>query len=257
MDELAYRQFLKLEQTHWWFIGRRRILFSLLDRYLPAGRELAIMDVGCGYGGMLDPLSQRGRVLGLEIDLEPAEFCRNRGYSGMLVGSGYNLPVRPASLDLVTLFDTIEHIEDDEKVLSECAGALKPGGCLMVTVPAYQFLFADNDRIAHHRRRYTLSRLKRITRSTGLEVVKGTYYNVLLFPIILPVILLLKLKQSLRGPLKEGKAGATNLSYRYPGPLRRLLEAVFSSERLLLPRISAPFGHSIALIARKRGSSCS
>ena len=251
MDELAYRQFLKLEQTHWWFNGRRRILFTLLGRYLPADQDLKIMDVGCGYGGMLESLSERGRVMGLEIDLEPAVFCRERGFSGVCQGSGYNLPVRPGSLDLITLFDTIEHIENDEKVLEECAKALKPGGHLMVTVPAYQFLFADNDRIAHHQRRYTLSRLKRITHATGLKVLKGTYYNVFLFPIILPVILVLKMKQALRGPLKTGDKAATNLSYHYPGPLRFVLETIFSSERFILPCISAPFGHSIAMIARK------
>jgi SAM-dependent methyltransferase len=181
----------------------------------------------------------------------PALFCKERGFNGICLGSGYHLPIRPGSLDVITLFDTIEHIEDDEQVLAECAVALRLGGFLVVTVPAYQFLYADNDRIAHHQRRYTLSRLKRITHATGLKVVKGTYYNVILFPIILPAILLLKIKQGLRGPLKKGEMGATNLSYRSPGPVKLALENVFSAERFILPWISAPFGHSIVLIARK------
>ncbi len=251
MEALAYRQFLKLEQSHWWFIGRRRILFTLLDRHLAGTSGLKILDVGCGYGGMLFPLSKRGEVMGMEIDLEPARFCQERGFNAICLGSGYDLPFRTGSLDLITLFDTIEHIENDAKVIAECAGALKPGGLLMITVPAYPFLYADNDRIAHHYRRYRLSRLKRLVKAPGLEIVKATYFNVFLFPLIVPAILLLKIKQALRGPLKKEEAGSTNLSYRYPRPLRLLLETVFSFERHFLKRVSSPFGHSIALIARK------
>lgn len=251
MDQLAYKQFLELEKTHWWFIGRRNIFFTLLERFLPKANGRRIMDVGCGFGGMLEGLAGLGHVMGMEIDIESAQACRDRGFGGICLGSGYDLPVQPESLDLVTLFDAIEHIEDDERVLEQCAGALKPGGHIMITVPAYQFLYADNDRIAHHLRRYTLSRLRRIVRAAGLEVVKGTYYNVVLFPLILPAVLLLKLKQKLRGPLTEGETGSTNLTYKYPRLLTDLLKTVFSMERHFLTRISMPFGHSIALIARK------
>ena len=250
MEALAYQQFLKLEDTHWWFIGRRRVLFSLLDRHLPPCTDRTILDVGCGYGGMLPSLSKRGRVLGLEIDFDSARFCRHRGFRGICLGSGYALPFRTGSMDVVTLFDTIEHIEDDLRVVRECTRILRPGGLLMVSVPAYPFLYADNDRIAHHQRRYTLTGLQRTVRTAGLRIRKSTYYNVLLFPVILPVVLLLKLKQAIRGPLPEGQ-GSTNLSYRAPRPLSFLLEKLFSSERFFLPRITAPFGHSIALIAEK------
>ena len=250
MEALAYKQFLKLEDTHWWFIGRRRVLFSLLDRHLPPGGDRVILDVGCGYGGMLVPLARRGRVMGLEIDFDSARFCRRRGFEDICLGSGYALPFRTGVMDVVTLFDTIEHIDDDLRVVRECTRILRPGGLLVVSVPAYQFLYADNDRIAHHRRRYTLTGLKRTVRAAGLRVRWGTYYNVLLFPVILPVVLLLKLKQALRGPLPEGR-GSTNLSYRAPRPAAFLLEKIFSSERLFLPRVPAPFGHSIALLAEK------
>jgi SAM-dependent methyltransferase len=253
MDELAYRQFLKLEKNHWWFIGRRRILSTLLHRFIARGKDLAIMDVGCGFGGMLENLSDLGHPMGLEIDLESARICRERGFTGICLGSGYQLPFRPGSLDLITLFDAIEHMENDSHVVEECAHALKPGGSLVITVPAYQCLYANNDRMAHHLRRYTLSRLKRIAKGAELKPIKGSYFNVILFPIIFPIILLLKAKQLVQGPLKPGETAATNLSYRYPRILQRTLEAIFSLERFVLPRISAPFGHSIVLIARKSG----
>lgn len=251
MDALAYQQFLGLEKTHWWFIGRRRIFFELLKRFLPKKDDLLIMDVGCGYGGMLEGLSELGNAMGMEIDLDSARASLDRGCGGICLGSGYDMPIREDSVDLFTLFDAIEHIEDDEKVVNQCAKALKPGGHIMITVPAYQFLYADNDRIAQHLRRYTRPRLKRIVRNAGLEVVKATHYNVLLFPLILPAVLLIKIKEKLRGPIGPERQGSTNLSYKYPGVLSMLLREIFSSERFFLPWISMPFGHSIALIARK------
>ncbi len=254
MDKVAYQQFLNLEKTHWWFIGRRTIFFSLLDKFLPEKDGLLILDVGCGFGGMLDGLSRLGHAMGIEIDMESAKVCRDRGFKGICLGSGYDLPIREKSLDLITIFDAIEHIKDDEKVVRQCATALKPGGHIMITVPAYQFLYADNDRVSHHLRRYTLSKLKCLTHSAGLEVIKGTYFNVILFPLILPAVMLIKIKQAIRGPIPEGKKGSTNLSYKYPSLLSFILRTIFCSERHLLKRISMPFGHSIVLIARKPNS---
>lgn len=251
MDELVYQQFLNLEKTHWWFIGRRAILFSLLDKFLPKKKNLKILDVGCGFGGMLEGLSNLGYAMGMEIDMESARTCRDRGFKGICLGSGYDLPIRENSLDIITLFDAIEHIDNDERVLHQCVTALKPGGHMMITVPAYQILYADNDRTSHHLRRYTLSRLKHLIRKEGLKVIKGTYFNVILFPLILPAVMLIKIKEALRGPIPGSETGRTNLSYKYPRLLNHLLCTIFSSEQHLLKRVSMPFGHSIALIARK------
>jgi SAM-dependent methyltransferase len=251
MDDLAYNQFLKLEKTHWWFIGRRRIVNAVLSRYLEYDPDRLIMDVGCGFGGMLEGLSRHGHAMGMEIDLKSARLCKERGYDPICLGSGYTLPIQENTLDLITLFDALEHIEDDRKVITQCAAALKPAGHLLITVPAYQFLFAENDRVAHHLRRYTLSDLKRKVHAAGLKTLKGSYYNFLLFPPILCAVMLLKAKQALRGPLPPGRTGATNLSYRYPGPVHSLLRKIFCLESRLLTRLSAPFGHSIVLLARK------
>ena len=210
------------------------------------------MDVGCGYGGMLEGLSRYGQVMGLEVELESAKFCIRRGFEHICLGSGYALPVPPDSLDLITLFDTIEHIEDDQQVINQCRESLRPGGHVMITVPAYQFLFSDNDRISHHFRRYTRGQLVKIVEAGGLEVVKATYFNVLLFPLILPAVLFLKTIQAILGTHDKGsEGGKTNLSYKMPKTVSSILAAVFSSERHILTHISSPFGHSIAVIARK------
>lgn len=252
MDSNAYQQFLELERDHWWFRSRRRLYFDLLQRAVARERGSFehVLDLGCGMGGMLQELRRFGEPAGLEIEASGVRICRERGFARAYVGSGYTLPHPDASLDLLTAFDTIEHIEDDERALRECARALRPGGVLMATVPAYQFLYANNDRVAHHFRRYTRRELVAKLQRSGFQVRKATYVNALLFPLILPAVLLLKLKERLFGRPGDD---TTNLSFRLPRLVNAGLEAIFSGERFPLRWISFPCGHSLAVIAVKRG----
>src|SRR5688500_9548776 len=130
MDRVAYEAFARLEHTHFWFVSRRAIFFDLLDREFGANgtRGRAVLEVGCGAGGMLGPLQRYGEVAGLDIDHEYVAYCKTRGFSRVLCGSGYELPFADGSFDLVCLFDTIEHIPDDELALREVRRVLKPGG---------------------------------------------------------------------------------------------------------------------------------
>ncbi|MCI0586181.1 MAG: class I SAM-dependent methyltransferase [Planctomycetes bacterium] len=249
MDPTAYRQFAELERTHWWFRGRRAVLRSLMGGALPRARDPWILDLGCGYGGMGEVCSPFGRVVGVDLSVEGLAAARSRGYRGAIAADALALPFRERAFDVVCLFDVLEHCDDDARTAKECVRCLKPGGLLVVTGPAYGFLYAHNDRVAHHRRRYTLRGLRRVIEGTGLRVVKGTYVNALLFPAILPAVLALKAKQRLLPP----KGDVTNLSYRTPRLLNEILAAVFSSEGALLRRISFPAGHSLALLARKDG----
>jgi SAM-dependent methyltransferase len=245
MDEVAYRQFIELEESHFWFVGRRRIFFHLLDRELNGRRGASVLDVGCGAGGMLEPLSRYGEVTGIDTSAELVDFCHERGFERVRVGSAYELPADPGSVDLVTLFDTIEHVPDDGRVLAECRRVLAPGGLVFISVPAYQFLYANNDRVAHHQRRYAARQLRRKLEAAGLTPTKVTYFNALLFPVILPAVLAKKLQERLTGPSER-----TNLSHPVPPALNRLLAATMSAERHVLARTSLPFGHSIIAIAR-------
>jgi SAM-dependent methyltransferase len=245
MEETAYRQFIELEQTHFWFVGRRRIFFHLLDHELNGRRNLNVLDVGCGAGGMLAPLGRYGQVTGIDTSEELVEFCRKRGFARVRVGSAYELPADSGSVDLITLFDTIEHVPDDGRALRECRRALAPGGVLFASVPAYQFLYANNDRIAHHARRYTARRLRRKLIAAGFDHPRVTYFNTLLFPAILPAVLAKKLIERIRDPGEE-----TNLSHPVRPAVNRALAALMGSERHLLTRIDFPFGHSIIALAR-------
>jgi SAM-dependent methyltransferase len=245
LEETANRQFVELERTHFWFVGRRRIFFELLDRELAGRTDATVLDVGCGAGGMLEPLSRYGQVTGVDMQQELVDLCHERGFPNVVLGNAYELPAADGSIDLLTLFDTIEHVPDDARVLREVRRVLTPDGLVFISVPAYQFLYANNDRVAHHERRYTARRLRERLLAAGLHPTQVTYFNTLLFPAILPAVLAKKALERVSDP-----GDRTNLSHTMNPALNRALAATMGSERHLLKRRSFPFGHSIIAIAR-------
>lgn len=247
MEQAANRQFIELERTHWWFIARRAIFLHLLGAELGSRRDLRVLDVGCGAGGMLAELARFGEVWGIDPSAELVEACHRRGFANVRVGRADALPVEDGSVDLLTLFDTIEHVRDDVGALRECRRGLAPDGRLFISTPAYPFLYANNDRVAHHERRYTTASLGAKLRAAALEPTRLTYFNTLLFPVILPVVLGKKVRERFTDP-----GEATNLSHTPSPVLNRLLAMTMSAERRLLDRRDLPFGHSIIAIARPR-----
>lgn len=249
MDRVAYETFARLEHDHFWFVSRRAIFTELLDRHVPAlaDRDRQILDIGCGAGGMLGLLQRYGKVAGLDVDHEYLTFCRERGFPNVLCGSGYELPFADGRFDLVSLFDTLEHIPEEVAALREVRRVLRPGGLVLISVPAYQWLWSQNDRIAHHCRRYTRGRLEGALREAGLEVVRSSYFNSLLLPLIVPAVLLQKLRERL-GKLP---AGYNNMSVPIARPINRLFAALMSSERYLLRLGNLPLGHSALALARR------
>lgn len=247
MDRVAYQTFAKLEHDHFWFVSRRRIFTQVLDRELPEHDARQVLEIGCGAGGMLAMLKPYGTVSGLDIDREYLEFCRERGFARVLCGSGYELPFADASFDLVCLFDTLEHIPEEVQALREVARVLKPGGRLLISVPAYQWLWSQNDRIAHHCRRYTRARLQQAVEQAGLTVRRTSYFNTLLLPLIVPAVLLQRLREKL-GWLPDGY---NNMSVPLPKWLNWLFCTAMSSERWLLSLCNLPLGHSALAVCER------
>jgi SAM-dependent methyltransferase len=255
VDANAYRQFLELERTHWWFRGRRSVYFGLLEHCLKERRPLRVLDLGCGMGGFLDGLVKLGaegvQVHPSDVDLESLSKCSERGHPTGVVSSGTSLPYRDASFDLVCMFDAIEHCPDDHAVMREVARVLKPGGSIFVSVPAYQFLYANNDRVAQHYRRYTRGMLTRVFEGAGLEVERNTHANIFLFPLILPAVLLIKTLEKVLD--KQADSEHTNLSWPIPGFVHDVLHGIFAAELPFSKRFNWPVGHSIAALARRPG----
>lgn len=254
METRAYEQFRDLEEAHWWFRGRRSVYLGLLrhwlPRYLDGAPVTRALDLGCGMGGFLPGLAELAEhVYPADISLESLAHCRSRGFDRGVVVDGYALPYADASFDLVCLFDTVEHVSDDLRAMREVRRVLRPGGVVFLSVPAYPFLYSNNDRVAQHERRYTRSSLRRLVEAAGFSLERNTHSNVLLFPLILPAVLAIKALEAL-SPVKD-ELEHTNLSWRLPAFVHALLHAAFASELGLSKHVDLPVGHSIAALARR------
>ncbi len=240
MDPSYYREMAAVEDRHWWFEGRRRILGAVLDRLAP-GPEAEVLEVGCGTGGNLPMLARYGRLHACEPEAEARALAEARGLATVAAGGlPDDLPFGEKPFDLIALLDVLEHVAEDEASLAALHARLKPGGALLVTVPAYMFLWSAHDEVNHHVRRYTRGDLVRKLRAAGFRVRRATYFNTILFPVIAAVRLVGRV---------AGKGGS---DLGLPGDVaNRLLTRIFASERHVVPRLSLPFGVSILAVAER------
>lgn len=235
-----------MEDVHWWFVARRRIFLSLLDRYLKDGSATPrrILDVGCGTGTMLTYLARYGVAEGIDMDEDAIQYCHQRGLTRVSQAGADRLPFADGTFGLVTALDVIEHIDDDRAALREVLRVLSPGGSFLVAVPAYRFLWGRQDDINLHKRRYLARELRERLASTGFEVVRLSYINAVLFPAIAAVRLV-------RHLLPEPENVKSDFTFPAPRPLNFLLGHVFGAERFVVKRFDIPFGVSIIALARK------
>jgi 2-polyprenyl-3-methyl-5-hydroxy-6-metoxy-1,4-benzoquinol methylase len=240
MDPLLLHQHLELEERHWWFVARRRILLGVLERNLTPERQLEILDAGCGGGATMESLRRYGCVRGMDISSVAVEYNREHGRQ-VVLGSIEQIPFAGGSFDLALALDVIEHVPDDVQALKELCRILRPEGSLLVAVPALRMLWGTHDVAAGHYRRYTLAELCRRVEAAGFEVISGTYFNTILFPVIL----------ALRGLGRiHSKSSASDVT-EVPQPLNSLLMKIFSLEAALVGRVKLPFGVSALCFARK------
>ena len=225
MDPRFLASFREVEERHWWFRARRDLLIGLLAARVPAGGRIA--DLGCGTGHFLEQASNRWEAWGLEPSAECVAFCRDRGL-GHVVQGGVEDAERllPGGFDAVTLLDVVEHLDDDVAALRTASRLLRPGGTLIVTVPAYQWLWSGHDEVNQHRRRYTRDRLRASLAAAGITRARLTYFNGLLLPL---AVLERLASRVLRRP------APARLTVP-PVPLNALLERIFRLERPLVAR---------------------
>jgi SAM-dependent methyltransferase len=236
-----------LGNSYWWLAGKYEIIMDCIAHTLPVGGQWAVLDAGCGPGNMLDRLSSRGTVTGSDLSLPALSFCRSRGYQRLMLSRLDALPLKEQDFDLVTAIDVLEHIPDDAAGLREIHRVLRPGGTVVLTVPAFQVLWGDHDDIYGHYRRYRVSQVAALMAATGFEVIKLSYFQPLFF---LPLLLFRRWKKLTRGGSNRPIEQRDDFVAIGPG-LNRLLTRVLAAEKYVLRRFAFPFGVTLVCVGRK------
>lgn len=245
MDTALYDELYQVEQTHWWFRARRQIVWSMVERYLGNASQsrLKVCELGCGTGGNLADVADKHDVVGVECSPEALTYAKRR--LGNRVQPGHlpdavHLP--RASFDVVLLTDVLEHVNDDAASARTALSLLRPGGIVVATVPAYQWLYSPRDARHHHFRRYSRERFAKLWPTAAADTLLLSHYNTLLFPPAAAA----RLYEKLLAPCHtSGDLTASD------GPVNRLLTQVMTSERNLLGRLPLPFGLSLIAVARR------
>ncbi|MCG3206822.1 MAG: Ubiquinone biosynthesis O-methyltransferase [Anaerolineae bacterium] len=245
MNKEMYHHIHQIEQNHWWYIARRKIIFDWVLKELAYYTAPKILDIGCGTGYNLKYLQANNytNVTGLDFSPDALHFCRSRHLPELLLGDGTLPPFQQESFDVIMALDLIEHLADDVAALRELTRLLKPKGALIIFTPAFNFLWGLQDEVSHHYRRYTAPELEQKLGAAGLNIKKLTYANTFLFAPIWAGRLLLRL----RGNSIQG----TSENDLHPGWSNNLLQAIFAAEKPLLRRFSFPFGVSLLCVANK------
>jgi len=242
VDTDYYATLDTVQERHWWYSARRTILERVLARAFAEGvPDGKLYDLGCGVGANLPVLEKFGPTLGVDMSPEAIEFCQRRGRTNVTRADLNVLQGIPdGSGSVVVLADVIEHLDDERPCLEAARRALAPGGVLIVTVPAYMFLWSPADDINHHKRRYTAGSLRSVV-EPGFRIQHLTYFNTLLFGLVLA------------GRVVERALGRSgdDTAHVPPGPINFALQSIFTAEASIVPRRSLPFGVSVLCVARK------
>jgi SAM-dependent methyltransferase len=237
-----YERMYAAEERQWWYAGMRAISFALLGAVeLPDGGRARLLDAGCGTGNIVRHLSRVGRAVGVDVSTEALRFARTRAVS-VARAELSSLPFADATFDCVTSFDVIYHrwVRDDASALAEMTRVLRPGGVLLLRVPALKMLWGAHDEAVHSRHRYTRAEVRRLLAAQGLQVLRATYANTVLFPVV-----------AARRALDRitGRRGS-DVAF-LPAPLERAFLFALRLEARLVRWTSLPVGASVFALARK------
>lgn len=231
------------EKTYWWHLGRLRIIQKYVQHVKDGKKELTILNIGCGTGGTIDMLENFGTTDNVDISDDAIKFMKKQGYKRITKVDGIKLPFKAKSYDMVGAFDVLEHIEDHIEALKEWKRVIKDDGAIVITVPAYQWLWSDHDVSLHHKRRYTTKRLAKAAKEAGLKPEKKSYAIVFSLPLITGFRVLNKVL---------GRKADSETSYvDVPDWMNSLFSKLLYGEAKLHKKISFPAGTSVVAVLRK------
>jgi SAM-dependent methyltransferase len=233
----------KIEKDFWWYAGRRRIIFDLINRIVPHTARRAL-DIGCGSGLNASLLPNHIReIIGIEVSDEAITAAAHTNPRLSIIKGAWPHVEVPGIFDLIICLDVLEHIENDGAALHSVESLLAPGGIALITVPAFPFLWSNHDTIAHHFRRYTRSYLCVLAqKNTRLNILRMSYFNFFLF---VPIVFFRLLKKII--PLRSGASDI----FSVPKPINTLLTYLFGAERFLIRAGNLPLGVSLLCILKK------
>ncbi len=242
MQQHTYAIMNRVEDSHWWYVGRRAILESFLDGIIKKSKieNPKILDVGCGTGGNLEMLASFGAAEGVDVSDDALEYCQQKGLKAHK-GLAEALPFEDESFDVITALDVVEHLDDDIAGLKEMNRVLKKGGRTLVFVPAFMWLWGVQDDVSNHRIRYTKKQIVERLEKAGFDIERATYANWTFFAPILGGRALMKLTG-----IKPESENNVNIS-----ALNGVFGKLLGAERFFLKNFNFPFGVSIVIVAKK------
>jgi SAM-dependent methyltransferase len=242
MDAAVYEAEAAVEATHWWFVGRRKLFARIIGK-LPVAPDDPVLDVGTSTGTNLRLLRELGfqRVTGLDMSEDAIRFCSAKGLGSVRLGDVTRMPFEDQSFSLVLATDIIEHVDDDGAAIAEIHRVLKPGGCALVSVPAFPSLWGFQDEVSHHKRRYRMKPLLDKLRQGRLEPLDAFHFNFLLFGPI----------WAARQFFKVAKPDIRSENDLNPPLVNSILGTVFDFDVKAAQRLRPPFGVSILVAAQK------
>ncbi len=245
MNTAEFDRMFAVEETHWWYRGRRSLVRTALDRFGPGGGDAAILDLACATGMSFRFLADYGSIRGIDISAETIRLCGERGIDRIVQADAMALPFHEGTYDVVLALDAFEHFDDDVAAMAEVFRVLRPGGLLIATVPAFMALWSPHDEAYHHVRRYRRPQLRGRLESVGFHTERMSYSSMALF---LPVWTLRRIRALRPQPQEDA---TSDFAVPMPAPVEWLADAITRTEVAVERHVNLPFGVSLFGVMRK------
>jgi len=232
------------DHTHWYFLGMKRIMTTILDTKYESNSKLQVLDAGAGTGWFTEVLGKYGNVTALDISEDALRFCRERGIKNTIQADVAKIPVKDGSFDLIVCSEVLYHqyVKDDGEVMREFNRVLKPSGRLLVKVPAHSYLWGMHDTVNLTKHRYEKDELRKIFLDNGFIIERITYANFFLFPL---VYLKRRMERKIHNVQEESDIKDT------PRAINSLLYLILSLEAKLMCFVNLPQGSSLVCLGKK------